>query len=247
MKLHVGTSGYSYKEWKGSFYPKSIHAKEMLRFYGKHFKTVEINNTFYRMPDVSVLEAWADSVPTDFKFALKASRQITHVLRLQNAEKPLSYLLDVTKNLKDRIGPILFQLPPHFKSNPDLLGGFIELLPVERLFAFEFRHPSWFDKEIMQLLEDHGKALCVSDAEEEPDAPFVSIGDWGYLRLRQPDYRDGDLKKWIQWIQNQGWRKAYVFFKHETDGPRIAARFLELAGQTPGLVVSRMMRAGTKG
>jgi uncharacterized protein YecE (DUF72 family) len=229
MELYVGTSGYSYKEWKGSFYPQSLQAKHMLHFYGEHFRTVEINNTFYRMPNIATLEAWADAVPADFKFALKAVRQITHIQRLGNVEKPLSYLLEVTETLKDRLGPLLFQLPPTFKKDADRLRSCIDQLPEGRSFAFEFRNISWFDDEIMTLLHDHGYALCISDSGEDFEVPFVSTGDWGYLRLRQSGYSEADLKKWIERIRLQNWRKAYVFFKHETDGPLLAAGFHQLA------------------
>lgn len=233
MNLYVGTSGYSYKEWKGNFYPKSLQAKQMLHYYGQHFRTVEINNTFYRMPNTDVLEAWADAVPPDFNFSLKAARKITHIHRLKNVKDPLSYLLEVTSSLKNRLGPLLFQLPPSLKKDADRLRDFIALLPAERRFAFEFRNPSWFDNEIMQLLHDNGDALCVSDAWEDFDAPFFSPGEWGYLRLRQSEYSDADLKKWIKLIRDQNWREAYVYFKHETDGPLIAGRFHELAMQNP--------------
>lgn len=229
ITLYVGTSGYSYKEWKGIFYPDSIQAGQMLHFYGEHFKTVEINNTFYRMPTIPLLESWADAVPADFKFALKAMRRITHVQRLISVEQPLAHLLEITKTLKDRLGPLLFQLPPDFKKDTDRLRDFMDLFPAECRVAFEFRHASWFDDETLRLLHDHGNALCISDAGEDFDTSFALFGDWGYLRLRQPGYSDADLKTWINRIRDQHWREAYVYFKHETEGPLIAERFQELA------------------
>src|SRR5881394_1123722 len=151
MNLYVGTSGFSYKEWKGPFYPEDLPEKQMLRFYGERFRTVEINNTFYRMPKESVLDAWANEVPADFKFVLKAPQRITHMQRLKDAADSVSYLLKVAVALKERLGPLLFQLPPYFKKDAARLRDFLDLLPREPRSAFEFRHPSWFDDEIFGM------------------------------------------------------------------------------------------------
>ncbi|MEN3295639.1 MAG: hypothetical protein V7642_4892 [Burkholderiales bacterium] len=231
MNLYVGTSGYSYKEWKGSFYPEELPAKQMLRFYGERFKTVEINNTFYRMPKAAVLETWADEVPADFKFVLKASQRITHMQRLRDAGESLSYLLEISAALKERLGLLLFQLPPNLKKDVQRLEGFLALLPAERRAAFEFRHESWFDEEVFALLRGHGAALCIAEAEDGPEIPFVSTADWGYLRLRRPDYSDAELKTWVNRVRKQDWRDVFVFFKHEDEGkgPEMAKRFMELA------------------
>jgi uncharacterized protein YecE (DUF72 family) len=231
MNLYVGTSGYSYKEWNGSFYPEELPAKQMLRFYGKRFKTVEINNTFYRMPKAAVLEAWANDVPADFRFVLKASRRITHMQRLRNAGESLSYLLEVSAALKERLGLVLFQLPPNLKKDVQRLEEFLALLPPQRRVAFEFRHQSWFDDEVFGLLRDHGAALCIAEAEDALEIPFVSTADWGYLRLRRPDYSDAELKTWVKRVRKQDWRDVFIFFKHEDEGkgPEMAKRFMELA------------------
>lgn len=231
MNLYVGTSGFSYKEWKGSFYPEDLAEKRMLHYYGERFRTVEINNTFYRMPKISVLQAWAGEVPGDFKFALKAPQRITHQQRLKDAGDALSYLLEVTAVLQERLGPLLFQLPPYFKKDVPRLRDFLALLPSQRRAAFEFRHASWFDDEVFQLLRDHDAALCVAEAEDDLEVPFVSTGDWGYLRLRRPDYGDAQLKRWAKLVLEQDWREAFLFFKHEEagKGPLLAKRFLELA------------------
>src|SRR5688572_3455936 len=154
MNLYVGTSGYSYKEWKGTFYPDDLPEKQMLRFYGERFRSVEINNTFYRMPKASVLEAWANDVPADFKFVLKAPQQITHIKRLKEAGDSVSYFLKVAEALQKRLGPLLFQLPPYLKMDLPRLRDFLGLLPPGRRVAFEFRHESWFDPEILALLRD---------------------------------------------------------------------------------------------
>jgi len=230
MNLYVGTSGYSYKEWKGAFYPKDLPAKQMLRCYGERFRAVEINSTFRGLPKASVLEAWAGAVPADFKFVLKAPQRITHMQRLKNAGDSLSQLLEVAGTLKERLGPLLFQLPPNFKKDVPRLHAFLALLPSQRRAAFEFRHQSWFDEEVFGLLRDHQRALCIAEAEDDLEVPFVATADWGYLRLRRPDYSDVELKTWVKRVRKQDWRDAFVFFKHEDEGkgPQLAKRFLEL-------------------
>src|SRR2546421_1203386 len=155
MHFYLGTSGYSYKEWKGTFYPEEMPDKQMLRFYGERFRSVEINNTFYRMPRESVLEVWAAEVPADFKFVLKAPQRITHMQRLKDTDDSVAYLLKVARALKERLGPLLFQLPPYFEKDVARLRAFLELLPPHPRAAFEFRHQSWFDEEIFALLRDH--------------------------------------------------------------------------------------------
>jgi uncharacterized protein YecE (DUF72 family) len=230
MNLYVGTSGYSYKEWKGSFYPEDLPDKQMLRFYGERFRSVEINNTFYRMPKAAVLEAWAADVPADFKFVLKAPQRITHMQRLKDAEDSVSYFMKVTIAIENRLGPLLFQLPPYFHKDAPRLREFLKLLPPDRRAAFEFRHQSWFDPEVFALLRDHQAALCIAEAENDLEIPFESTADWGYLRLRRPDYGDPELKAWSDRVRQQNWKDAFIFFKHEDEGkgPLMAKRFLEL-------------------
>ena len=231
MNLYVGTSGYSYKEWKGSFYPEDLPDKQMLRFYGERFRSVEINNTFYRMPKPSVLEAWIGEVPEEFKFVLKAPQRITHLQRLKDAGDSVSYLLKVAGALKVHLGPFLFQLPPFLKKDVTRLREFLPLLQSGYRAAFEFRHQSWFDEEVFALLRDHQATLCIAEAENDLDIPFVSTADWGYLRLRRPDYGDAELAAWVDRVRKQEWRDVFVFFKHEEagKGPKMARRFLELA------------------
>ena len=231
MNLYVGTSGYFYKEWKGPFYPPKLPAKQMLPFYGGHFRTVEINYTFRRLPTASVLETWAAAVPADFQFVLKAPEQITHRNRLKDVGDVLSKFLEMAGKLQERLGPLLFQLAPTFKKDVPRLGAFLALLPFERRVAFEFRHPSWFDDEVLGLLCDHRAALCIADADDGLDVPVVATTDWGCLRLRRPEYDDAALKVWSQRVRNQNWQDAFLFFKHEDEGkgPQLAKRFLELA------------------
>lgn len=231
MRLYAGTSGYSYKEWKGHFYPEKIPNDQMLAFYATKLPSVEINNTFYRMPRASMLATWAERVPADFRFVLKVSQRITHFKRLKNAEEETRYLLDTVETLEDRLGVLLFQLPPNMKKDLERLDDFLQTLPEGTRAAFEFRHATWFDDEVYQALRRRGCPLCLADTDDALDVPLVSTADWGYLRLRRPGYSDDDMRRWIGWIGEQGWQEAYVFFKHEDEaaGPKMAMRFLEMA------------------
>lgn len=232
MRLTVGTSGYSYKEWKGSFYPEKMPAKEMLAFYGERLSGVEINNTFYRLPKASVLESWASQVPGDFRFSIKASRRITHFTRLKpEAAEPTAYLLSTLETLGGRLGAVLFQLPPNLKVDVERLEAYLEYLPEGTPGAFEFRHESWKDDAVHELLRARGMALvCADTDDEDDDEPVVATAGWGYVRLRRPDYSDDDLARWASLVCAQDWERVMVFFKHEDEGagPRMAERFREL-------------------
>ncbi|MFQ5745853.1 MAG: DUF72 domain-containing protein [Gemmatimonadota bacterium] len=235
MRMWVGTSGYSYREWKGSFYPADLPNGEMLRHYGSRLPAVEINNTFYRLPKESVLAGWAQQVPADFRFVLKASRRITHFKRLKGAEDETGYLLRTAGALGDRLGVVLFQLPPNLKKDAERLSDFLDGLGAPERATFEFRHDSWFDGEIYDLLQGKGAALCFADTDEASDDAlerFVSTAPWGYLRLRRATYDGPALEAWAERISGQAWEHAYVFFKHEDGGagPEMAERFLALAG-----------------
>jgi uncharacterized protein YecE (DUF72 family) len=231
MNLLVGTSGYSYKEWKGSFYPEDLPAKDMLRDYATRLPAVEINNTFYRLPTAKVLEGWRDQVTESFQFAIKASRRITHFKRLKDADDETGYLLRTVGSLGDHLGVILYQLPPHAKKDLDRLETFLALLADGPRATFEFRHASWHDDEVHACLRRHGCALCISDTDDKPASEIVSTADWGYLRLRRADYDDEAMRQWLQRMTDAGWQDAFVFFKHEegASGPAMAGRMLELA------------------
>lgn len=231
MRVLAGTSGYSYKEWKGSFYPEKLANDQMLRFYGKQFDAVEINNTFYRMPSEKVLVQWAQQVPQGFRFVLKASRRITHQHRLKDAGEPLAYLLRNASVLGDKLGPTLFQLPPNLKMDLARLRDFLALLPNRWPAAFEFRNASWFDDDVYEALRQRGVSLCVADTEDG-ETPFVSTASRGYLRLRREAYDDEELASWAERVTAQPWEEAFVFFKHEDEGagPALARRFRELVG-----------------
>ncbi len=229
VKIHVGTSGYGYKEWKGRFYPEHISQKEMLPFYAKHFDAVEINNTFYRMPTRELLLGWAEQVHDDFVFALKAPQVITHIKRLRNIETDAGRLATTAAVLDKKLGPILFQLPGNFAKDHARLKALLDLVP-HTMAAFEFRHQSWFAEEIFDLLRERRCALCVSDREPGSSPDVVNTAPWGYLRLRRPGYTDADLAVWHERIAGQGWDDVYVFFKHEDEaaGPELAERFSRL-------------------
>jgi uncharacterized protein YecE (DUF72 family) len=230
MNFYVGTSGYSYPKWKGSFYPAKLPTRQMLGFYGTQFRTVEINNSFYQLPTAAVVAGWADQVPVDFRFVLKAPQEITHRRRLVGVGKSLSSLFKIAAALKKRQGPLLFQLPPNFKKDMKRLRAFFKLLTPECRPALEFRHPSWFDEEVFELLREHKTALCIADAEDDLEVPFMASADWGYLRLRRSAYDDRALKAWAKQILAQAWKDCFVFFKHEDEGkgPQMASRLLEL-------------------
>jgi uncharacterized protein YecE (DUF72 family) len=236
MRLYAGTSGFSYDEWKGIFYPEDLPADGRLRFYAERLPAVEINNTFYRLPKRGVLESWASQVPESFRFAIKASRRITHQKRLADAGSETEYLLRTVATLGDRLGPLLFQLPPYLRKDLPRLAGFLELLPAGTRAAFEFRHETWADAEVRELLGSRGCALVVSETDEEPEAELIATATWGLLRLRRCDYTDAELAARVERVAAAGWNEAYVFFKHEEEaaGPAMALRFLELAGQRSG-------------
>jgi uncharacterized protein YecE (DUF72 family) len=238
-RLLAGASGYSYKPWKGPFYPADLPDGEMLGYYAARLPTVEINNTFYRLPKAKVLEDWAGQTPDDFRFALKASRRITHIQRLKDVGELLDYLFKTAATLGARLGPMLFQLPPYMKKDLTRLVDFLALVPKDRRVALEFRNASWFEDDVFEALRAHDAALCVAEtgSEDKEDGnqtvPLVATAGWGYLRLRRDDYTDADLAAWAQRIGAQPWSEVYVFFKHEDEGaaPKFALRLMEVMGE----------------
>jgi uncharacterized protein YecE (DUF72 family) len=215
VKLLAGTSGYAFKEWKGNFYPADLKDDGWLGYYASKFPSVEINNTFYRLPKESVLQGWASQVPEDFTFAIKASQRITHFARLkEEAASPLEYLLKTTSKLGSRLGPTLFQLPPNLKKELERLKGFVGLLPKDRRFAIEFRHESWFEDDVVATLRDHDVAMVVAE-QDDFKCPVLATASWGYLRLHRLDYDAAALTEWAKCVSAQGWSEAYVYFKHD--------------------------------
>ena len=223
LRIRVGTSGYNYPEWKGTFYPADLPAAKMLAYYVERFGTVEINATFYRMPTAKTLAAWAAAAPDGFTYVLKSPQKITHFARLRDVGEPLRYFCDTARTLGAKLGPLLFQLPPNFQKAADRMRDLLGELPPDLRVAFEFRHPSWFDDEVYGLLRMKNAALCIADTDEGA-TPAVATADWGYLRLRAAAYSDDDVARWLATIRQVGvgWREAFVFFKHDRDAPRLA-------------------------
>ena len=230
-KLFAGASGYSFKEWKGVFYPDDIKAEDMLPFYSARLPTVEINNTFYRMPKASVIENWAATAPEDFRFSIKASQRITHMsrLRAETAAEPLGYLYKNLAALRAKRGPVLFQLPPNMKKDLARLTGFLSLLPADHNATFEFRNDTWFDDEVYATLKNAGAALCLSEREDSAPPPLVETAPWGYVRLRLETYTDADLKEWARTLRASSWREIYVYFMHEATAPGYAQKLMKFA------------------
>src|SRR5207249_5853032 len=231
MKFWIGTSGFQYAEWKGNFYPEDLPAAQMLSFYAARFSTTEINYTFHRVPASKTIDNWRALTPENFRFALKAPQKITHWSKLRDCADTLEYFLKVAGGLGERLGPILFQLPPTFKKDADVLNSFLRELPDMRA-AFEFRHESWFDDEIFDLLRSRNIALCIADAAAL-STPTEITADYGYLRLRREDYQKSDVQRWAEFVREQkpNWQDALVYFKHEEagSGPKLARQMMELA------------------
>ncbi|HVS14056.1 MAG TPA: DUF72 domain-containing protein [Thermoanaerobaculia bacterium] len=239
-RLYAGTSGFSYAEWKGSFYPEDLPSSKFLSYYAERLAAVEINNTFYRMPKASMLEGWRDAVGDDFRFVLKVSQRITHKQRLVDCGDAVRYLLDTSCVLGEKRGPFLVQLPPYLRKDAERLRAFLAEWPRDVPAAYEFRHASWFDDETLDLLREAGMALCVADNDTDDEAkdggggqaasPVERTADWAYIRLRRQDYDDEALRAWCDRVRALGCDRAFVFFKHEDEGagPRLARRFAEL-------------------
>jgi uncharacterized protein YecE (DUF72 family) len=229
MRVRTGTSGFSYKEWKGSFYPPTLSDKEMLSYYATHLATVEINNTFYRMPKPEVVAGWAARVPDAFRFVLKAPQRITHRERLVGSEESLGQFLKAAESLGEKLGALLFQLPPFFKRDVPALSAFLALVPDTVRVAFEFRHESWFSDDTYAALREKNVALVGGDADKaERSPPLVASAAFGYLRLRAPEYTDAELSVWANRIFDQPWTEALVFLKHEVRGPEFAQKLSDL-------------------
>ncbi|MCB9652743.1 MAG: DUF72 domain-containing protein [Deltaproteobacteria bacterium] len=250
MRFLVGTSGFAYKAWKGHFYPEGLKDKDFLSYYAQRLKTVEINNTFYRMPKREMLEHWCQSVPEDFVFVLKAPRQITHIKRLKDVAQPVTYFAEQCQAAGARLGPVLVQTPNSLRCDLERLKSFLGLVPAGLRLAFEFRHESWFSDDVLSCLRAHNAALVAMDSDEaaddrvdDPDAApknlpawpalarqLRSTADFGYLRLRGCAYSDDDLSAWLKDVRAQSWREVFIYFKHEDEGagPLFASRLLAL-------------------
>jgi uncharacterized protein YecE (DUF72 family) len=240
MRVHVGTSGYNYPEWKGSFYPEKIKAAEMFGFYAAAFRAVEINATFYRMPTPKMTAAWRDQAPANFRYALKAPRRITHDTRLRDCADSVAFFVDAARLLEAHRGPLLFQLPPNLKCDGPRLETFLSWLPADIHAAFEFRHESWLSDEVYAALRSRGVALCIADFGDR-HTPLHATARHGYFRLRDEGYTTVDLERWAEVVTSRAddWDDAFVFFKHEEagKGPAFAREFREILGRAGVSVV----------
>jgi uncharacterized protein YecE (DUF72 family) len=229
--IYVGTSGYSYKEWKGSFYPENIPPKDMLAYYAARLPAVELNNTFYRLPQPGMIESWKEQVPENFRFTVKAPQSITHFRRLKDAGAVTQTMIKTVSALDHRFGAVLFRFPDNMEKDVKRLETFLKDLPRDTRTAFDFRHPSWFDEDVLELLRGQNRVLCISDRDEMPWDRIDKTADWGYVRLRRVKYSKKDLLRWIERVRAQDWKDCFVFFKHEDkgSGPKLAAQFIELS------------------
>ncbi len=229
--MRIGTSGYNYPEWRGSFYPEKFATSKMLAYYAARFSTVEINYTFYRMPNAKTIAGWDAETPAGFCFALKAPKRITHDARLKDVDEALRYFLDTARQLGPKLGPILFQLPPNFKKDLPRLDDLLARLPAGLRYAFEFRHSSWHADDLYEQLRRRNAALCIADSEKGT-TPLEATADFGYLRLRDEGYSQADLSEWGRTVTRLGarWQDTFVYFKHEESGigPALADRFRAL-------------------
>jgi uncharacterized protein YecE (DUF72 family) len=232
-KIWIGTSGYNYPEWRGSFYPAKMKPADMLPFYASAFDAVEINYTFYRMPNAKTIDGWAAATPAAFRFVLKAPKRITHEKRLKEYGDSLAVFVRLASGLEDRLGPLLFQLPPNLKKDLPRLEAFLDDVPDTAKVAFEFRHESWFDEDVFAALRARGAALCIADSEKI-SAPLVHTAPFAYFRLRDEGYQDADIAAWAQKVRDASQTgEVYVFFKHEESGKGPA-----FAKQLRGLLIA---------
>jgi len=234
-QILVGTSGFAYKEWKGSFYPSDLPAKKYLSYYAEHFRTTEINNTFYRMPTAKLCESWFAEVPDSFSFTLKLSQRITHFKRLKNIDDEMNFFLESAAGLKEKLGPILVQLPPNYKKDTDVLDGFLTTFATRAKLAFEFRHESWFADDVYDLLRKHNTTLGVVEKEEGegPDTPREVTGSFVYVRLRKGAYSGEEMLDWARWIQSQS-VPVYCYLKHDERAPILANELLAALDDASG-------------
>jgi uncharacterized protein YecE (DUF72 family) len=230
MKLLAGASGYSFKEWKGSFYPPDMKPEGMLGFYSARLPSVEINNTFYRMPKTEMLAHWAEITPPAFRFAIKASRRITHFAHIKaEAADSVAFLYRALNALAEKRGPVLFQLPPVLKKDVPRLVAFLQMLPADHRAAFEFRHDSWFADDVYDALKAAGAALCLSEREDNAPPSLVETARWGYVRLRLETYADADLEQWARRLAQTKWSEVYAYFMHEPTAPGYAQTLMRFA------------------
>jgi uncharacterized protein YecE (DUF72 family) len=224
-KILIGTSGFSYPEWKGTFYPEDLPTKNYLSFYAQHFKTTEINNTFYRLPSRKTTEGWYETVPQDFSFTLKLTQKITHIRRLKAVDSEMTAFFEGAAGLMEKAGPILVQLPPNFKKDTSVLEDFLRNYATKGMLAFEFRHASWFADDTYELLKTHNSSLGVVEGEGV-ETVKIATGRFIYMRLRKGDYTNEELGSWAEWIKSQN-SDVYCYLKHDEKAPVLAKQLME--------------------
>ena len=231
MNIWIGTSGFQYAEWKGNFYPEDLPAAKMLPYYAERLTTTEINYTFHRIPAAKTIENWNKLTPEKFRFALKAPQKITHWSKLRDCGDTMRYFHDVASGLGEKLGPVLFQLPPNFKKDTFLLADFVNCFPTGMRAAFEFRHESWFGDDVWEIFKSRNVALCIAETEDFA-TPQIATANFGYLRLRREDYAKIDIERWAEFAreQKERWSDAFIYFKHEEAGigPKLAKQMMEL-------------------
>ncbi len=231
--IFVGTSGFQYPEWRGTFYPEKFSTARMLPYYAERFNTTEINYTFYRVPSMKTLDGWVEATPPNFVFGLKAPKRITHSAKLKDCGDVVARFIETVGALGGKLGVILFQLPPTFKQDLEVLSSFLEAMPSGLRAAFEFRHASWHHPDVYSLLAAKNVALCIAESEKLV-TPVIATADYGYLRLRTADYNADDMARWAEVIQMQGarWKDVFVYYKHEDSGtgPRFARELMQRLG-----------------
>jgi uncharacterized protein YecE (DUF72 family) len=236
MQLWLGTSGFQYPEWKGKFYPADLSTGKMLAYYASRFTSTEVNYTFRRIPSANAVERWAAGTPEHFKFSFKAPQKVTHIRKLRDCAEVMEIFAGALSPMGAKLGAVLFQLPPTLKKDVALLEDFLPQIPAPIRGAFEFRHDSWFEDAVYDVLRRHGAALCLAESEDLSTPKEVTAG-FGYLRLRREDYQKADLKKWADFVtaRRLEWSDAFVYFKHEERavGPEFAAQFLAMVPPGP--------------
>ena len=230
MKLWIGTSGFQYPEWKGTFYPQKMPVSKMLPYYAERFATTEVNYSFRRIPSPKTISNWANATPDYFKFTFKAPQRVTHFAKLHDCTDTMEYFCDVISALDNKLGAVLFQLPPEFEKDVGRLNDFLATLPQHLQVAFEFRNESWFDEEVYGVLHERGAALCIAESEKISTPPIVT-GKFGYLRLRREDYTQDDIERWADFAASHvgDWSDLYIYFKHEESGvgPKFAQQMID--------------------
>jgi uncharacterized protein YecE (DUF72 family) len=231
MSHWIGTSGFQYTEWKGNFYPEDLSTAKMLPYYAERLNTTEINYTFHRIPSTKTIDNWNKLTPAQFRFALKAPQKITHWSKLRECGDTMRYFHDITSALGEKLGPVLFQLPPNFKKDAFVLADFVNGLPEKSRAAFEFRHESWFADDVWEIFRARNVALCLNETAEFA-APKIATANFGYLRLRREDYTPSDVERWAAFVgeQRANWSDTFIYFKHEEAGmgPKFAKQMMEM-------------------